>query len=188
MGCVGQGCLAAAILGVIGAVVIGAGCWLFFKAVNRYTADRPADIRIEQPTTDAIQQAETKLKQLQNAVRNQVEKTIEFSAADLNTLIASEPQFAQTRGRVRMDMAANDMILDLSAPLGAAGLPQIRGRWFNGRARFAFKYELGEFLFEAKSLEVGQDRMESGSGRGFMSSFLRGFASSYTKSFNRSFQ
>lgn len=189
MGCVGQGCLAAAIIAVLGVGVFGiGGWWAYNHVVNRYTADRPADIRIEQPTPAAIQQSRTKLEQLQNAVRNSTETRLEFSAADLNALIATEPGFAGMRGKVRVDMAGDDMVLDLSSPLVGVQLPKIRNRWFNGRVRFRFTYALDQFSFEAKSLEVGGSRMESGSGQGFAASFLRSFGPSYARSFNRSFQ
>ena len=187
-GCVGQGCLIVAIAAILGIGVFGVGgWWIYNNVVSRYTSDRPADVRIEQPTPDTVQRARGKLERLQSAVRNRTEATIEFSAEDLNALLASEAGFADMRGKVRVDFSGNDMILDLSVSLAKVQLPKIRSRWFNGRVQFGVTYDQDGFSFDAKSLEVGGDRMEAGSGRGVASSFLRSFSSSFTRSFNRSF-
>jgi hypothetical protein len=181
MGCFGQGCIALVII-VLFVVVVGGGggWWLYNKAVDSLTSDHPTSVAIDQPSDMAFQQAETKMRQLRNAIRNKTDTTIAFSAADLNALIARDPGFAGTRGKTRVDMAGNDLILDLSGPLDTIKLPKLQGRWFNGRAQFGFAYDLGEFSFVAHSLETNGHRMVN-------ASFLRNFSSSYTRSFNKSF-
>src|SRR4051812_31370274 len=93
--CFAQGCLALVILFVLTLVVGGAGgWWIYSKAVNSFSSDRPTNVVIDEPRPQALQQARSKLQQLQNAVRNRTDSTVVFSAADLNALIARDPSFS----------------------------------------------------------------------------------------------
>lgn len=188
MGCFAKGCLALIIV-VLFLIVVGGGggWWIYAKAVNSFTSDHSANVGIDQPSPVAFQQAEAKIEQLRNAVRNKTGATIEFSAADLNALIARDPGFVGMRGKMRVSAAGNDIILDLSAPLDTVPLPKFKDRWFNGRAQFGFAYDLGQFSFMAHSIEANGHRIASSGTSGFSSSFLQSFSSSYTRSFNQSF-
>jgi hypothetical protein len=188
MGCFGKGCLALVILFLL--LVIGGGVggwWIYGKVIRSITSDHPANIQIEQPDEAAFQQAEAKLNQLRNAVRNKTETTTEFSAADLNALIARDPAFAGIRGKTRVNMAGDDLILDLSVPLDSVPLPMLKGRWFNGLAQFQFSYDQDQFSFTAHALEANGHRIEGANGSRFSSAFLQSFGSSFTKGFNQSF-
>ena len=188
MGCFAKGCLTLVIvfLFLVVAGVVG-GWWIYGKAITSFTSDHPANIQIDQPGSAEFQQAEARLSQLRNAVRNRTETTAEFSAADLNALIARDPAFARVRGKMRVNMAGDEMILDLSFPLDSIALPKLKGRWFNGRAQFQFTYDLGQFSFTAHFLEAKGHRIESTGTTGFSSSFLQSFGASFTKGFNQSF-
>ena len=188
MGCFAKGCLTLVIVVLLLAIggAIG-GWWIYGRAVNRFTSDRPASVQTEEPASAAFQQAETKLAQLRNAIRNKTETTTDFSAADLNALIARDPGFQGVRGKTRVSMAGDALILDLSVPLNGIPLPKLKGRWFNGQAQFQFAYDLGQFSFTAHSLTTKGHRIESNGRPGFSSSFLEGFGSSFTRRFNQSF-
>ena len=187
-GCFAKGCLALIVALVLIVVIGGAGTWwLYGKAIGSFTADRAAKIALEEPSPAALQQARTQLQQLQDGVRNRKEAIIEFSAADLNSLIASETTFAGLRGRVRVEMAEDDMILDLSAPLDSVRLPRFKGRWFNGRTQFRFNYDGADFIFTVKSIEANGHKIESDGTPGFNSAFLETGSSSFSRSFNDSF-
>ena len=183
-----RGCLIAVVVFAV-LVVAGLGCawWMYGKAVGEFTADRAASIAMEQPSPAVLQEARTRLQQLQDAVRNEKEAVIEFSAADLNSLIASDASFASLRGKVKVYLPGDDMALDLSAPLDTIPLPRFRGRWFNGKARFRFSYDGTDFFFTAESIEANGHRIDSDGNSAFSTSFLRGFSTSFTRSFNESF-
>jgi len=185
-GC-GKGCLIAVAVVVLLVVVGGLGTWwMYGQMVGMFTANRQANVTVDSPAYVAVQQAESKLAQLRNAVRNQTEATIEFSAADLNTLVARDPAFSGLRGKTRVDLSGYDMILDLSVPTDSVPRPRFKGRWFNGRVRFGCTYDDGQFSFEARALEANGHRIVSG-GPGFATSFLKSFSSSYSRSFNHGF-
>ncbi len=188
MGCFARGCLILVIVSLFLLIAGGiGGWWIYGKAISSFTSDHPANIQVDQPTSAAFQQAEAKLAQLRSAVRNKTETTTEFSAADLNALIARDPAFAGVRGKMRVNMVGDEMILDLSVPLDTITLPKLKGRWFDGRAQFQFVYDLGQFSFTAHWLEAKGHRIESNGSPGFSSSFLQSFGLSFTKSFNQSF-
>lgn len=188
MGCFARGCLALIIV-LVAIVVVGGGgaWWIYSRVVNGFTADRAANVAIDEPAPVVIQQARSRLQQLQDAVRNRTDSTITFSAADLNALIAHEPSFANLRGKVRVNIPGDEMILDLSAPLDTVPLPKFKGRWFNGRSQFGFNYDGTDFFFSARALEANGRRIEASGNSAFTSSFLQSFSSGFTRSFNESF-
>ena len=188
MGCFAKGCLVVlAVLVIFGAIGGVGAFWLYRKTLDTFSSDRPANVALEQPTTVALQQAEGKLHQLRTAVRDRTGTRIEFAAADLNTLIARDPAFVGLRGKARVGMAGDDMIVDVSAPLNSSNLPGLKGRWFNGRIQFRFGYEFGDFWFQAHLLETNGHRMASGPSD-LSSSFMRGFSSAFGRNFNKGFR
>jgi hypothetical protein len=186
------GCVRGCVIGLIAFIVLvvaGLGCawWMYGKAVGEFTADQTASIAMEQPTPATLQQARTRLQQLQDAVRNGKETVIEFSAADLNSLIATDPSFATLRGRIKVYIPGDDMNVDVSAPLDTIPLPKFRGRWFNGKAQFRFNYDGTDFFFNARSIDANGHRIDGSGNSAFYTSFLRGLSSSFSRSFNESF-
>jgi hypothetical protein len=187
MGCFAKGCLVVAIAGLALAVIIAGSSWyLYRKALNNFTSTQPADIRIEPPPSDTqFRAADATLTRLREAMANNQEVTVEFTATDLNTLVARHPDFARERGKMRFDLTDSIMTLDFSAPLDSVPLPRIKGRWFNGTARFAFGYELGHFTFDIKSADAGRRHLPK---RMLSPRFVSAFSSSFSKSFSESLQ
>ena len=189
MGCFAQGCLTAVIVVVVLAVVGGGGAWwIYHTAINSFTSDQSANVAIDEPGAAEFQQAKMRLEHLRAAIRSKTETTIQFSAADLNALIAREPGFTNLRGRLRVNLSGDDMILDMSVPLDKINFPGLKGRWFNGRAEFGFNYNIGEFSFAAHAIEANGHRMENTGKPGFNSSFLQNFSTSYSRKFNQGFR
>jgi hypothetical protein len=180
-GCFAKGCLILVIGGIVLVGVVAAGAWYFYgQAIALFTSPQPTDIRMEQPTDADFQAAEQKLNRLRQATANNEGTTLEFSAADLNTLIARDPGFAGVRNRARVTMANSMMTLDLSAPLDSVPLPKLKGRWFNGTARFGFSFAFGEFVFDPRFAETN--------GHVLPNAFFTGFTPSFNRSFNDGFR
>ena len=152
---------------------------MYGKAINVFTASQPASIQIEQPTDAQFNAAEQKLSQLRRAIWNDEETSIEFTAADVNALIARDPAFAGARGKARVAMADSIVTLELSVPLDQVPFPKLKSRWFNGTANFQFTYELGQFVIAAKSAVA--------SGHALPEAFFGSFNSSFNRSFNEKF-
>ena len=180
MGCFAKGCLTLLIIGFIFiAGGIGTTWYLYVKAVNNLTSPAPADVQVAPPNESQFQAAENSMQRLRTAVADHKETTVEFTGADLNALLARDPEFEDLRGRVRVEIADSTMTIAVSAPLSWIPLPRIRNRWFNGTARFSFTYDSGSFDFDLKSAEAG--------GHHVPDIFLPSLDSSFDESMNRDF-
>ena len=180
MGCFAVGCLVVIAAVAFVVVVGGVGAWFFYgKAVTMFTSPQPTDVRIENVSDVDLRNAETKLNQLGQATANNQETAVEFSAAELNAMIAREPLFAELNNRVRVAIADSILTLEVSAPLGQTLLPKLKGRWFNGTARVGFSFGNDEFLFELKSGDAN--------GHALPQEFFIGFAPTFNRSLNEAF-
>jgi hypothetical protein len=143
-----RGCLIIAALGVaIVLVVCGAVVFLCATIIDRFTSPRPINVEVATPSSGEFGIAELELNRLRTALANNREDTIEFSAADLNALLAQDIDFAAARGKVRFGIADSAMTLVFSAPLDSTTLPGFKRRWFNGKLRFTADYQYEQFTF-----------------------------------------
>ena len=182
MGCFAKGCLTVLIIGFILIAGTIAGTWyLYVKTVDNLTSPAPADVQMEPPSESQFQIAENSMARLRKAIANNEETTVEFTAADLNALLARDLDFKEWRGRTRIEITDSTVTIALSASLNSIPLPRIKKRWFNGTARFNFAYESGTFRFDIKSAKAG--------GHHVPGIFLsRSSISSFNESMNRSFR
>jgi len=155
LGCFAKGCITVIVAGLIFlAGLIGCSWYFYVKTMNRLTSTAPADVRVEAPTDAQYQAAETSLTRLKDAINHNTETTVEFTATDLNALFARDPDFADWRGRIRIEIADSVMTVAVSAPMKYVRIPGAKKRWFNGTARFGFTYESGEATLDLKSAEA----------------------------------
>lgn len=182
MGCFAKGCLTVLIVGfLLIACGLGGTWYLYVKTVDNLTSPAPADVQVQPPSESQFQTAENSMTRLREAVADNKETTVEFTAADLNALFARDAAFSDWRGRIRIEIADSTMTIALSAPLNSIPLPRVKKRWFNGTARFSFTYDAGTFSFEIKSAEAG--------GHNVPDIFLTDSSiSSFNDSMNRSFR
>lgn len=181
MGCFAKGCLTLLIVGfILIAAVIGGSWYLYVRMVDNLTSPAPADVQVKPPSESEFQAAESKLAGLRTAIDKNEPTTVEFTAADLNALVARDPDFEDWRDRIRIEIADSTMTVALSAPLSSIPLPRLKRRWFNGTARFSFTYDAGIFRFDLYSAEAG--------GHHFPDLFLSNFGSSFDESMNQNFR
>lgn len=181
MGCFAKGCLVVLVLLVCFASVAGIGAWfLYGKAIAMFTAAQAADVRIENVSDVDLRSAEDKLNRLGQAANGNEEATVQFTAAELNAMIAREPLFADLNNRARIAIADSTMTVETSVPLSIAKLPRLGNRWFNGTVRFGLSFANDEFLFDPKSAEAN--------GHAFPAEFLTAFESPFNRSFNEGFR
>ncbi len=155
MGCFAKGCLTVLVIGFLLIVAgIGTSCYLYVKMVNNLTSPASTDVQVAPPSESQFQAAESSMERLRTAVADNKETTVEFTAADLNALVARDPAFSDWRGKIRIEIADSTMTIAVSAPLHPIPLPRLKNRWFNGTARLSFTYEAGTFSFDIKSAEA----------------------------------
>ncbi len=154
-----MGCLSIfAVLGVAVALALAGMWWMYAKSVDALTSDAPIAVTMEAPSDEQVAAATQKLEQLRTAALTQQATTMEFTAAELNALIARHPSFSDWRGKARVEIANSELTLDLSVPLRAIPLPRVRSRWFNGSVRFALAYDEDQFTLGVRSFSAnGQE-------------------------------
>jgi len=177
MGCFAKGCLTLIIAAVVLVIVCLFGGWFILnRSIDKFTSTQPARIEILQPAPVESRAAEAKAETLRNAIRSNQEATVEFTASDLNALIANDPDFHRAHDRVHVAITDSIVALDVSAPLNSLKWSHLQRRWFNGNVRFGMSYSDRDFSFDLKSAEANGRRLPH---------LL--FTSDFERSFNRSF-
>jgi hypothetical protein len=156
MGCFATCCLSLIILGFVCiAGVIGTGWWFYHKlASNNIISDAPIAVQLAEPSEAEYQAADSSLAKLKTAANERREETVSFTAADLNALLARNPDFRDFEGHARVEIANSAMTVSLSAPLDIFWSSNKR-RWFNGIVRFSGRYENDEFQINIQSARGG---------------------------------
>ena len=175
MGCLGM----FAIMAVALALLIGGIWWMYAKSVDALTSEAPIAVLMETPSDEQVAAASQKLEQLRTAALTQQATTMEFTAAELNALIARHPSFSDWRGKARVEIANSELTLDLSVPLRDIPLPRVRDRYFNGSVRFALTYDQDQFTLGVRSL--------SANGQDIDLSFFQAMADDINRGFNEGF-
>ena len=169
------------VIGLVGLALLLGGSWfLYRKAITVFTAESPADVRVVPPTPEEVAAASGKLDQLRAALSGNRAETFEFTAAELNALIARHPSFSDFRGKMRVALADSTMELEMSVPLTKVTLPGLSHRWFNGTAKFGLSYDEDSFNFALRSITAN--------GRDLPLSVLHGFERTFSDSFNDGFR
>jgi hypothetical protein len=187
LGCFAKGCLITILAGFTLLVLFVGGTWyLYYKTVERFTSPHPVQIAID-PVTDAgYKGAEEMFNRLRVAAIYGKRETIEFTATDLNALIARHPSFANPRRQIRISIAQSIMTVDISLPLNGSRLPHLNGRWLNAIAGFSFEYTYGQFSITPKALVAnGRPVPQLIYSDNFVSSFNRSFTRSFVNSISR---
>jgi hypothetical protein len=181
MGCFAIGCVTVLVVGFLMIAVVGVGGWWFYKTTFRnLTSSGPSDVRIEAPTPEVVQKAESSKARLDQAIARNEETTIELTGPELAVLLSRDADLDFLRDRTRIDISNSIMTVTLSAPLRALKWPGMKDRWFNGTVRFGMTYANGEFEIDVQSAEAN--------GREFPDIFVSGFNNSFTDAMNEAFQ
>lgn len=176
-----MGCTTMFVIALLGlALILGGTWWLLTKVMNDYTAKSPAMVEMAAVSDADYAAANQKFMAVQDAQRRHQSVTVQFTAPELNALIARHPEFSDMRGKFRVAIADSLMTLEMSVPLREIDIPGIRDRWLNGTARFEFIYHDDAFNFGLRSLTANN--------RDLPLSFLQGFEAPFNKSFNEGFE
>ena len=175
-----MGCLSIIIIMGLALGLMVAGVWyLYAKSIDSLTDTAPTAVMMETPTDEQFAAASAKLEQLRTGAATKQAVTVEFTAAELNALIARHESFRDLRGKARVAIADSVATLDLSVPLREIPLPRVRSRWFNGSLRVGFTYDQDQFSLDLHSLKAN--------GRDLDLSFLANIADNLNREFNKGF-
>ena len=184
MGCFARGCLITSLAGLTFLILALGGTWyLYQKAVDTFTSAKPATVTFDKPTDTEFKAANETLNRFRAAAISNRRETFEFSATDLNALIARHPDFANPRRQIHIGMADSVMTVEMSVPFDPTRWARLKGRWFNGTARFGLDYVYGQFSVTPKSFVAnGHSLPEALFSESFVSSFNRSFTRSFMNS------
>jgi len=181
MGCFAMGCLTVLVLGFLLVAGVGIGGWWFYKKTfNNLTSAGPSDVRIEAPSPEVVQKAESSKARLDQAIARNEETTIELTGPELAVLLSRDADLDFLRDRTRIDISNSIMTVTLSAPLDVLSWPGMKGRWFNGTVRFSMSYANGEFEIDIQSAEANDRELPD--------IMLSGFNNTFTEAMNEAFQ
>jgi hypothetical protein len=186
-GCIWKGCLIAALGSVaVAGMGLAALFYLYVVVVDRLTSAQPQNLTLAAPSPGQYQTAKLALERFRSAVAANREETIEFTADDLNALIAQHPDFRGARGRARLGIADSAATLDLNVPIGAVAMPRLKGRWCNGSIRFTLDYEFDQFKIEPSLIRMGGWRVPGWLlSTSFSSSFSQSFSNGYRQTLQK---
>ena len=142
------------------ALLVGAVWYFYAKTVDALTAPAPVAVLMETPSDAQFAAANEKFERVRSASVTQPPLTVEFTAPELNALIARHPSFSDWRGKTRIAMADSVMTIDLSVPLRAVPLPRVRNRWFNGTIRLSLAYDEDRFSLGVKSFTANEHEID----------------------------
>ena len=158
-GCLFWGCLTAgiAVTLVIG-LVIG-GTYYVKQKIRSFTDDHPAQIPIAAVSPREKQTLSARVKKIQAAMKRGIRRRFEFSADDLNKLIAISNQ-TQLRGKVFIHIDGDQITADASVPLNQ--FPGFQGRYLNGRITLDVRVHNGRLeVFPVKIVVKGKSLPEN---------------------------
>ncbi len=164
---------------VLLALLLGVGWFFYGKTLNAFTADAPVSVQTKAPTEAEAAPATEKFERLRAASGSQQSVTVEFTADELNALIARHPAFSDLRGKCRVAIANSILDVAMSVPLSGLPLSRLKHSWFNGSARFGLIYDEDRFNLSVKSFEAN--------GQSIDLSGFQALANTFNNSFNEAF-
>ncbi|CAN5196389.1 hypothetical protein BH20VER2_BH20VER2_12140 [soil metagenome] len=159
------------------ALVLGGTWYLYGRVVNAVTSPTPITVQLEEPNEAQFTAANQKLRQIEAAAAAKEAVTVEFTADDLNALIARHPDYTDLRGKVRVAIADSIATLELSVPLRKVPLPRVKHRWFTGSASFGLTYDESGFTFSPRSIIANNYSIAD--------DFFQGLAPTFNNYFNQ---
>lgn len=152
-GCVFYGCVTAAVLAVVAAIVVAIGLALVYRAFNtfvkEYAEDAPAPIPVAEMPAGEVERVEDRLRAFRDAIAaGKAAEPLVLSAEEINALIAQDEDL---RGVVAVDFENDEFRGRVSLPLEDLGFP---GKFLNGAATFDVRIDNGLLLVTVETLEV----------------------------------
>jgi hypothetical protein len=139
VGCFARGCLILLVFGAVLAIALSVGVYWGFKhhsaimrgmywlTRNHAVAEKPVPVPQYQTSETRIAAGQDRWRAFETAVRSGQPAQIEFTADEINDLIASDPEL---HGKMFVSIVGNRLRLEMCMPLGK--LTGWRGYYFNG--------------------------------------------------------
>lgn len=153
-GCLFYGALAGTVL-----IVFLVGIYLGFRyakgVVNQLTDTKPMPLPATHLSEAQMFELHDRVDTFADAVRDD-EPTgpLEFSADELNALIATDPALAALKNHIYVSIDGNQLHAQISFPAEELGLAALRGRYINANGVFDIALADGQLRVTAESLSA----------------------------------
>lgn len=154
-GCFFYGCIFAIVLGVLAAVGTGLAAYFGYRwlqrVVDEYTSTTPMEIPAVKLKPEEQKALDERVANFRAALdKNEPTEPLVLTEDELNALIAEK---AQAAGRVYVQIEGDKLKGQVSLPLDKV-FPQLKGRYFNGKATFRVALDDGKLVVFADSAEA----------------------------------
>lgn len=156
-GCFFYGCITAIIGSAILAVIFAVVGYFGWKAiqgaltwVEQHSDTEPRQIAMVSATPEEFGEVNRRFTAFRESIDQGNATELHLTAKDLNVLIFNQPDLADLRGHVALDIRDNELRGEVSCPLDFVGL---KGRYFNGSASFGVSLDNGALFVTVKDVE-----------------------------------
>lgn len=159
LGCFGIGCIVVvAVLLGFGALIAGLGYFGYSK-LGALTSMAPTTAQNFDGGNAIYQSAQQKGNDFQQNLQQNRPATLEFTADELNTLIARDPDFARSQIHLFVSMTGDRGRVEVSLPGSLIPLGLIKDRYFNGNAEFGLGFDPAtkNLKIDLHALKIGPD-------------------------------
>ena len=154
--CLLYGCLFSFLLILILVVVVGfTGYWFVKGQVNKYTADKPADLPIIEYSQVELAAIESRVEKFRETIEDgKTPDVLVLTADDLNALISKEDEL---KGRVHVAIQEGQVLGEVSIPTDF--IPGGKGRYFNASATLNVSLDNGVLIVTLADATVNGERV-----------------------------
>ncbi len=157
--CFLYGCLTAAILLVIGAVVAFFGIRYAYHTVQRlaleYTETTPAPLQPVEVSEAQLAALRQRVDAFGQALKDRKSaQELVLSADDINALLVKDPNYREFKDKLRVSIEGERIQGRISWPLPDIGPLKLKGRYLNGMATFQIALENGALRINIGDVEV----------------------------------
>jgi hypothetical protein len=188
MGCLGCGCLVLVLLVILFVGLVAGILYTGYKATLSVTSLTPPAIPTSSVGDDVYQGALRKLADFDHDVRNHQAATVQFSADEINAVLAHDPDMINNQVHVFVSLTDNEGRVQASAPTDGLTHGWIAGRYFS--IDTSFEVHLDQLTRSVDviphSIQLG-DKILAGPGAENVQSgqtLLRSFTPTFNQSFN----
>jgi len=161
LGCLGCGCLILALLAVLFLALVGAGIYGVYSQFIAITSTVPLAVPAFDGGDEMYNTAKQKLSDFDHDLQNHVAAKLELSGDEINTLIARQPAFTQSKTLLYVSVANNEATIQLSLPTGLISDGYVTGRYLNATSSFGLDFDADNktLMPDLHDLQIGEKAM-----------------------------
>jgi hypothetical protein len=162
-GCLFYGCITAVVLAVAAIIAVffaySYGRDKYKELVAEYTSSEPAALPQIEMTAEQMQAVRARIDRFGETLNQGERAELILTADELNALIATDPEFADVRGKLYVTLEGDRIKSRVSFPLDDSQLESLKGRYLNGTADLQAGLRNGELIVKIDTIEVNGKKL-----------------------------